>query len=72
MIIEPKVRNFICLTAHPIGCASAVNRQIEYVKSQPPIEGPKRALIIGASTGYGLASELRLPLDFKQIPSALC
>ncbi|HHX37649.1 MAG TPA: trans-2-enoyl-CoA reductase family protein [Clostridiaceae bacterium] len=58
MIIKPRVRNFICLTAHPVGCASAVKRQIEYVKNQPPIDGPKRALIIGTSTGYGLASRI--------------
>ena len=58
MIIEPKVRGFICLTSHPIGCAKNVSNQIEYVKSKGPVEGPKRVLVIGASTGFGLASRI--------------
>jgi enoyl-[acyl-carrier protein] reductase/trans-2-enoyl-CoA reductase (NAD+) len=58
MIIKPKFRGFICTTAHPEGCAEQVRRQIEYVKSKPAVQGPKKALIIGASTGYGLASRI--------------
>lgn len=58
MIIQPKVRGFICTTAHPTGCAANVNEEIEYVKSQSPIQGPKKILVIGASTGYGLASRI--------------
>ena len=58
MIIEPKTRGFICTTAHPDGCAEAVREQIEYVKGQPKTEGAKKALILGASTGYGLASRI--------------
>ncbi|MEB3101326.1 enoyl-ACP reductase FabV [Ferviditalea candida] len=58
MIIQPKIRGFICTTAHPAGCAEHVREQIEYVKSQKPVQGPKKALIIGASTGYGLASRI--------------
>ncbi len=58
MIVEPKTRGFICTTAHPAGCAVAVDRQINYVKSQPRVEGPKKVLVIGASTGYGLASRI--------------
>ena len=59
MIIEPKIRNSICLTAHPAGCAAEVDRQIEYIKSRGPIAGgPKKVLVIGASTGYGLASRI--------------
>jgi enoyl-[acyl-carrier protein] reductase/trans-2-enoyl-CoA reductase (NAD+) len=58
MIIEPKTRGFICLTAHPIGCAQNVKRQIEYVKSKGKINGPKKVLVIGASTGFGLASRI--------------
>lgn len=59
MIIKPKVRGFICTNAHPVGCASNVREQIEYVKQQKPIEnGPKKVLVIGASTGYGLASRI--------------
>jgi enoyl-[acyl-carrier protein] reductase/trans-2-enoyl-CoA reductase (NAD+) len=56
MIIEPKVRGFICTTAHPDGCTQNVRQQIDYVRSQPAISGVKNVLIIGCSTGYGLAS----------------
>ncbi len=59
MIIKPKVRGFICTNAHPEGCAANVREQIEYIKSQAPLgEGPKNVLIVGASTGYGLASRI--------------
>ncbi len=58
MIIQPKIRGFICTTAHPTGCAKNVTDQIEYVKSKERKEGPKKVLVIGASTGYGLASRI--------------
>ncbi len=58
MIIKPKFRGFICTTAHPVGCARQVERQIGYVKSQPKVNGPKKVLVIGSSTGYGLASRI--------------
>ncbi|GAB2530426.1 enoyl-ACP reductase FabV [Rufibacter soli] len=58
MIITPKVRGFICLTSHPQGCAQNVVNQINYVKSKGPIDGPKRVLVLGASTGFGLASRI--------------
>ncbi|VUD68155.1 Enoyl-[acyl-carrier-protein] reductase [NADH] [Thalassocella blandensis] len=59
MIIKPKVRGFICINTHPKGCAANVQQQIDYVKQQGPIEGgPKNVLVIGASTGYGLASRI--------------
>ena len=59
MIISPKIRGFICTTAHPEGCEAHVRDQIDYVRSQPPIENcPKKVLIIGSSTGYGLASRI--------------
>ena len=58
MIVKPKIRGFICTTAHPDGCAAHVKEQIDYVKSQPKIDGPKNVLVIGASTGYGLASRI--------------
>ena len=59
MIIKPKVRGFVCVTTHPTGCATHVHNQIEYVRKQPKIAGgPKRALILGASTGYGLGSRI--------------
>ena len=59
MIIAPKVRGFICTTTHPAGCEANVRQQIAYVKSKGPLaNGPKRVLVIGASTGYGLASRI--------------
>lgn len=59
MIIEPRMRGFICLTAHPVGAAQSVKNQIEYVKSHGEIaNGPKKVLVVGASTGFGLASRI--------------
>jgi enoyl-[acyl-carrier protein] reductase/trans-2-enoyl-CoA reductase (NAD+) len=58
MIIEPRMRGFICLTAHPDGCAQSIKNQIAYVKSKGVIDGPKKVLVIGASTGFGLASRI--------------
>lgn len=59
MIIKPKVRGFVCVTTHPTGCAANVHQQVEYVRSKGQIaNGPKRALILGASTGYGLGSRI--------------
>ena len=59
MIIKPRVRGFLCITTHPVGCEANVKRQIDYVRARGPIEnGPRRVLVIGASTGYGLASRI--------------
>lgn len=58
MVVEPKVRGFICVTAHPEGCRENVRRQIEYAKKQERRECPKKVLVIGCSTGYGLASRI--------------
>lgn len=59
MIIEPKARGFICVTTHPTGCDANVLQQINLVKSKGAIaNGPKKVLVIGASTGYGLASRI--------------
>jgi enoyl-[acyl-carrier protein] reductase/trans-2-enoyl-CoA reductase (NAD+) len=59
MIIEPRVRGFICTTAHPVGCARNVRDQIAYVLRQGPLpECPKRIAVLGCSTGYGLASRI--------------
>jgi enoyl-[acyl-carrier protein] reductase/trans-2-enoyl-CoA reductase (NAD+) len=59
MVIKPKVRGFVCVTAHPAGCAAHVQEQIAHVKAKGPIkDGPKKVLVIGASTGYGLASRI--------------
>jgi len=58
MIIEPRMRGFICLTSHPTGCEQNVINQINYIKSKGTIDGPKKVLVIGASTGFGLASRI--------------
>jgi enoyl-[acyl-carrier protein] reductase/trans-2-enoyl-CoA reductase (NAD+) len=58
MKILPKIRQNICLTAHPDGCREQVREQIEYVCRQPSIKGPQRVLIVGASNGYGLAARI--------------
>jgi enoyl-[acyl-carrier protein] reductase/trans-2-enoyl-CoA reductase (NAD+) len=58
MIIEPRMRGFICLTSHPEGCAQNVRNQINYIKAKGTIDGPKKVLVIGASTGFGLASRI--------------
>lgn len=59
MVISPRVKGFICTTSHPVGCAANVRKQIEFVKQQGSIaDAPKRVLVIGASTGYGLASRI--------------
>ncbi|MBX2847786.1 MAG: trans-2-enoyl-CoA reductase family protein [Acidiferrobacterales bacterium] len=62
MVINPKVRGFICTNAHPVGCAENVSQQIDYIKglsfSEPVPPAPKNVLVIGASTGYGLASRI--------------
>lgn len=80
MVIQPKIRGFICTNAHPVGCAEHVKEQIDYVKAQGPVlNGPKNVLIIGASTGYGLASRITaafgsgaktLGIFFEKEPSA--
>lgn len=59
MVIKPKVRGFLCTTTHPVGCDENVRRQIEHVQAKGEIaDGPKRVLVLGSSTGYGLASRI--------------
>ena len=58
MIIEPRTRGFICLTAHPTGCEKNIVDQIAYVKSKGKINGAKKVLVLGSSTGFGLASRI--------------
>jgi enoyl-[acyl-carrier protein] reductase/trans-2-enoyl-CoA reductase (NAD+) len=58
MIIEPRTRGFICLTSHPTGCEQNVINQIEHIKSKGKIEGAKKVLVLGSSTGFGLASRI--------------
>lgn len=64
MVIKPKVRGFICTTAHPDGCKEIVREQIEYVKAQKHADGPKKVLVVGASMGYGLASRITAAYSF--------
>lgn len=65
MIIEPKIRGFICTTAHPTGCEKAVEKEINYIKKHGAFTGPKNVLVIGASTGYGLASRVAATFGAK-------
>lgn len=58
MIINPKFRGYICTTAHPLGCEANVKKQIKYVQEKGTIKGPQKVLVIGASTGFGLASRI--------------
>ena len=58
MIIKPRVRGFMCITTHPTGCEVNVKNQIDFIKAQGPIDAPKRVLVIGSSTGYGLAARI--------------
>ena len=67
MVVEPRVKDFICTTAHPVGCAQNVKNQIEYVKSKGAAksgEAPKKVLVIGSSTGYGLASRIAVAFGY--------
>ena len=64
MIVEPKVKGFICTTAHPAGCKESVRRQIAYCKEKGMVEGPKKVLVIGSSPGYGLASRIAVTYGY--------
>lgn len=66
MIIQPRTRGFICITTHPEGTAKNVHNQIEYVKSKNiSAEGPKKVLVIGASTGFGLSSRITAAFGYN-------
>ncbi len=59
MIITPKIRGFICTTTHPTGCDLNIKQQIEYTQQKGAVEnGPKKVLVIGASSGYGMSSRI--------------
>lgn len=59
MIIKPRIRGFICTTTHPVGCEQNVKEQIALTKAQGPIaNAPKRVLVVGSSSGYGLSSRI--------------
>ena len=64
MVVEAKVKGFICTTAHPEGCKESVRRQIAYCKQKGTTDGPKKVLVIGASTGYGLASRIAVTYGY--------
>ncbi|MCR5691866.1 MAG: trans-2-enoyl-CoA reductase family protein, partial [Eubacterium sp.] len=64
MVVEAKVKGFICTTAHPVGCEESVRRQINYCKEKGQVEGPKKVLVIGSSTGYGLASRIAVTYGY--------
>lgn len=79
MIVKPRIRGFICTTAHPAGCVASVNEQIRYVEAQPAFDKPlNNVLVLGASGGYGLASRITaafgagaatLGVSFEKAPS---
>ncbi|HIC35783.1 MAG TPA: bifunctional NADH-specific enoyl-ACP reductase/trans-2-enoyl-CoA reductase, partial [Gammaproteobacteria bacterium] len=78
MIIKPRIRGFICTTAHPVGCAANVSKQIDYVRGLDTIRGPRNVLVVGCSSGYGLASRITsafgcgsgtLGVSFEKAPS---
>ena len=60
MIIKPRIKGFVCITAHPSGCMQNVMDQVEFARKNPVSEDrkPKRVLILGSSTGYGLSSRI--------------
>ena len=58
MIVKPRIRGFICTTAHPLGCAANVRNQIDTVRDSGAFDGPKNALVVGCSGGFGLASRI--------------
>lgn len=73
MVIKPKIRGFICTNAHPAGCAAAVNEQIEFIKSKGDLgQGPKKVLVLGCSTGYGLASRITAAFGYGAQTLGVC
>lgn len=76
MIIQPKVKGFLCSTAHPLGCEEHVRRQINYVKSSLPAdfaaEPPKKVLVIGCSTGYGLSARIAAAYGYGATTLGIC
>ena len=76
MVISPKVRGFICTNAHPVGCAKSVENQIAYVKAQglsaEAADAPKNVLVLGCSTGYGLASRITASFGYGANTVGVC
>ena len=73
MVIKPKVRGFICTNAHPVGCATSVEQQIAYIEEKGSLgDGPKNVLVIGSSTGYGLASRITSAFGYSAKTLGVC
>lgn len=73
MVIQPKIRGFICTNAHPVGCEANVQKQIAYVRSRTDFsDGPKNVLVLGCSTGYGLASRLVSAFGYNAKTLGVC
>ena len=65
MLVKPRVRGFMCVTSHPDGCEQHILEQIDFIKSKPKINMPKRILVIGSSTGYGLSARISAAFGAK-------
>lgn len=73
MVIKPKIRGFICTNAHPVGCAAVVSEQAAYITSLGDLgPGPKKVLVIGCSTGYGLASRITSAFGYGAATLGVC
>lgn len=72
MIVAPRIKSFICLNAHPLGCAANVEREIAVATAGAPGAGLKHALVIGASTGYGLSSLVSAVFGYGARGTAIC
>lgn len=73
MVIKPKIRGFICTNAHPAGCAASVQEQIDYVRGLGELgQGPKNVLVLGCSTGYGLASRITAAFGYGANTLGVC
>ena len=79
MIVKPRIRGFICTTAHPLGCRASVARQIAAVEAGGALDGSNNALVIGCSGGFGLASRIAaafgcgastIGVSYERAPSA--
>ena len=69
MIVKPRIKGFVCITSHPLGCFENVLDQVTYAENNPTtdIKKPKRVLVIGSSTGYGLASRISASLQAETL-----
>lgn len=65
MIVKPRIRGYVCITAHPKGCEAKVHQEIEVAKATQRADGPKKVLVLGSSTGYGLSSRITAAFTYK-------